>query len=138
MAGRFGTAPPGAGSPVRGQAGAGAVDVVARGVTLAAALWAGEEEQALNSNAVIPTTASAPQARRCRTPKRSIFAIAGRDRTGTGPKSGVMPSAAQPLALGIRQAEGVPAAVPALAAPPVYTSDQLPLDEPYDVAGPRP
>ena len=42
-------------------------------VTLAAALWAGEEEQALNSKPVSPTTASAPQARRYRTPKRFDF-----------------------------------------------------------------
>ena len=63
--------PPGAGSPVRGQVGAGAVVVVVVGLGLTAALWAGEDEQALRSSPASPAAASTPQASGCRTVERS-------------------------------------------------------------------
>jgi hypothetical protein len=79
MAGRCGTAPVGAGTPVSGQAGAGAVVVVVVFFGLATASRAGEDEQALRSSPVSPAAASAPQACGRRTLKRVVsdLAIAG-------------------------------------------------------------
>src|ERR1700722_20645802 len=87
MAGRDGTTPPGAGCPVSGHAGGGAVDVVGVGFGfLAAASWVGEDEQALRSSPVSPAVASKPQASGCRTLARSVsvLAIAGRRSYGGG------------------------------------------------------
>src|SRR5579871_6493722 len=66
MAGRWGTAPFGAGKPFSGQVGWGAaVVVVGGGSGLSAALCGGSgEEQALRTSPAIPSEASAPQARR--------------------------------------------------------------------------
>src|ERR1700735_497627 len=85
MAGRCGTAPPGAGCPVRGHAGGGAVDVVVVGLTfLGAASFVGEDEQALRRSPVSPAVASTPQANGCRSLARSVsvLAIAGRRSYG--------------------------------------------------------
>src|SRR3984957_19824636 len=87
MAGRCGTAPPGAGCPVRGQAGGGAGGVVVVGLTfLGAASGVGEDEQALRRSPVSPAVASTPQASGCRTLARSVsvLAIAGRRSYGGG------------------------------------------------------
>src|ERR1700722_17738022 len=87
MAGRCGTAPPGAGSPVRGQAAGGAVVVVVVGFTLAAAWWwGGSDEQALRSSPVSPAVASTPQASGRRALERSVseLAIAGHRSYGGG------------------------------------------------------
>src|ERR1700677_4339144 len=80
MAGRCGTVPPGAGSPVKGQVGGGAVVVVVVGFAFTAALWAGADEQALTSSPASPAAASRLQARGCRNLLRRVsdFAIAGR------------------------------------------------------------
>src|ERR1700733_11554800 len=71
MAGRCGTLPLGAGSPVRGQAGPGAVDVVVVAFALATGSRGGEEEQALRSSPVSPAVASTPQASGRRALERS-------------------------------------------------------------------
>jgi hypothetical protein len=80
MAGRCGTVPLGAGSPVRGQVGWGAVVVVVVGFAFTAALSAGADEQALTSSPASPAAASTLQARGCRNVERSLpdFAIAER------------------------------------------------------------
>src|ERR1700683_4040595 len=80
MAGRCGTVPFGAGSPVTGQVGCTAVVGVVGGLAFPAALWTGEDEQALTSNPASPAAASTLQARGCRNVERSLpdFAIAER------------------------------------------------------------
>jgi len=55
--------PFGAGNPVSGQSGAGAVEVVTLGLVLAAASsCAGDDEQAVSTSPASPVVASAPQA----------------------------------------------------------------------------
>src|SRR3984957_392363 len=99
MAGRDGTTPPGAGCPVSGHAGGGAVDVVVVGVGfLAAASWVGEDEQALRSSPVSPAVASTPQANGCRTLARSVrvLAIAGRRSYGGQAQKWCHPTSRRP------------------------------------------
>src|SRR3984957_7923160 len=99
MAGRCGTAPPGAGCPVRGQAGGGAGGVVVVGLTFfGAASCVGEDEQALRRSPVSPAVASTPQANGCRSLARSVsvLAIAGRRSYGGQAQKWCHPTSRRP------------------------------------------
>src|ERR1700761_1197425 len=129
MAGRCGTVPPGAATPVSGQAGGGAVEVVVVGLTFLAASGLGEEEQALRRRPVTPVVTSTPQASGCCTLARLVsdLGIAGRRSYGGGARKwwhtrvAGRPDDGEPggARAGAGQAEGVPAAVPAAAEAPV-------------------
>ena len=99
--------------------------VVVVGFAFTAALWAGEDEQALTSSPASPAAASTLQARGCRNVVRFLpdFAIAER-RSYEGQarewwQAADIRAGAPARDAGDRQAEGVPEAVPAAAADPL-------------------
>src|ERR1700722_16026053 len=109
MAGRDGTTPPGAGCPVRGHAGGGAVDVVVVGLGfLAAASCVGADEQALRSSPGSPAVASTPQANGWRTLARSVsvLAIAGRRSYGGQASKWCHPTLRRPETARRRRSDG--------------------------------